>query len=183
MAMARMLNRDCPLDDPKWWVVEEGLNGRTSCREDPVEGDKNGLRQILPILESHKPLDVVAVMLGTNDLKPRYSPMPYDIARGAQKVVMAAQESKTGPGNSAPKLIMICPPPVVESPAFRHIFGDQTELSEKLEPLYRQLAKECGAMFLYAGKYVKTSSADGIHFDPAGQLALAEAMADIVREL
>ena len=183
MVMARILNRDSPVDDPAWWVVEEGQNGRTSCREDPVEGDRNGLRQLLPILESHKPLDVVAVMLGTNDLKFRFNPTPFDIAQGAQRVVIAAQESKTGPGDSAPRVIMICPPPMVESPAFRHIFGDSVELSGKLEPLYRQLAKECGAIFLNSGSFVKTSRADGLHFDPEGQLALAKAVADIVREL
>ena len=183
MAMARILNKNSPADDPAFWVVEEGQNGRTSCREDPVEGDRNGLRQLLPILESHKPLDVIVVMLGTNDLKPRFSPMPYDIARGAQRVVMAAQESKTGPDNSAPKVIMICPPPTVESPVFAHIFGNSVELSKKLSPLYNQLAKECGAVFLDAGKIVKTSSADGIHFDPNGQLALAEAVAEIIKGL
>ena len=165
-------------------MVEEGLNGRTSCREDFVEGDKNGLRQLLPILESHKPLDVVVVMLGTNDLKPRFSPMPYDIARGAQRVVIAAQESKTGPGGSAPRVIMICPPPTVQSPVFAHIFGnDSIAISQKLAPLYRQLAGECGAIFLDAGKLVTTSAADGIHFDPEGQLALAEAVAKAVADI
>jgi lysophospholipase L1-like esterase len=47
----------------RWPMALEGLNGRTSCREDMVEGDRNGLRQILPILESHRPLDMAAVML------------------------------------------------------------------------------------------------------------------------
>ena len=183
MAMAKILNRECPVDNPAWWVVEEGQNGRTSCREDFVEGDRNGLRQLLPILESHKPLDVIAVMLGTNDLKPRFSPGPYDIARGVQRVVIAAQESKTGPGNSAPKLIMICPPPTVASPVFKHIFGDCIELSKKLKALYRQLAKECGAIFLDAGEFVTSSSADGIHFDAEGHLSLAKAMAYIVKTL
>jgi len=181
--MARLLNRDSPPDDPAWWVIEEGLNGRTSCREDPVEGDKNGLRQLLPVLESHKPLDVVAVMLGTNDLKPRFSPQPYDIAQGVQRVVIAARESKTGPDEGAPKLIMICPPPTVESPAFKHIFGDSTALSRKLAPLYRELAGECGAIFFDAGSCVKTSSTDGIHFEPEGHHALAKALADIVAKL
>ena len=183
MAMALILNRGCPPGESNWQVIEEGLCGRTSCREDPVEGDRNGLRQLLPILESHKPLDIVAVMLGTNDLKPRFSPMPYDIARGAQRVAIAAQESKTGPAGSAPKVIMICPPPTVEAPAFAHIFGDSIELSKKLPPLYRQLAAECGAFFLDAGKHVSTSRADGIHFDPEGQLALAEAVAGLIANL
>jgi lysophospholipase L1-like esterase len=170
-------------EDPAWWVVEEGQNGRTTCREDPVEGDKNGLRQLLPILESHKPFDVAAVMLGTNDLKPRYSPLPYDIARGAQHVVQAIQGSQMGPGNSSPVVIMICPPATVDSPVFKHIFGNSVELSKKLPPLYRALAKECGAIYLEAGKYITSSSADGIHLDPDGHLKLAEAVAEIVKKL
>ena len=182
LAMENILNRDCPPDKKAWQVVEEGLNGRTSCREDPVEGDKNGLRQLLPILESHKPLDVVAIMLGTNDLKPRFNPSPYDIAAGAQRVAIAARDSKTGPGDEAPIIIMICPPATVESPVFRHIFGNCTEMSKKLAPLYRQLALECGAIFLDAGSCVKTSAADGIHFDPEGQLALAEAVAKVLED-
>ncbi|MCL2472715.1 MAG: SGNH/GDSL hydrolase family protein [Treponema sp.] len=183
MAMAKILNRGASPEDPGWWVVEEGLNGRTSCREDPLEGDKNGLRQLIPILESHKPFDVVAVMLGTNDLKPRFNPSPFDIAQGAQRVVVAIQESKFGPNDTAPKVIMICPPPTVESPAFKHIFGDSIALSKKLKPFYRELAKECGAIFLDAGKFVTTSEADGIHFEKEGHLALAEAVANIVKNL
>ncbi|MDR2768175.1 MAG: hypothetical protein LBB82_07615, partial [Treponema sp.] len=58
----------------RFWVVEEGLNGRTSCLEDPIEGDRNGLRQLVPILRSHRPLDMVILMLGTNDLKNRFYP-------------------------------------------------------------------------------------------------------------
>jgi lysophospholipase L1-like esterase len=164
-------------------VIEEGLNGRTTCREDPVEGDKNGLRQLIPILESHKPLDVVAVMLGTNDLKVRYSPMPYDIARGAQRVVIAAQGSGTGPDNSPPRVLMICPPPTVDSPGFKHLFGDSVELSKKLSPLYRQLARECGVLCLDAGKVIQTSAADGIHLEPEDHRKLAAAVAEILRNL
>ena len=184
MAMAHILNQGCPADNPAWWVVEEGLCGRTSCREDPVEGDKNGLRQLLPILESHDPLDVIAVMLGTNDLKPRFNPTPYDIASGVQRVVIAAQESKTGPDCSAPKVIMICPPPIVDSPVFRDIFGDQCiEISKKLPDYYQMLANECGALFLNAGKYFLSSKADGIHLDPESHLVLANAVAAIVKDL
>ena len=183
MAMAGILNQGCAADNPAWWVVEEGLCGRTSCREDPVEGDKNGLRQLLPILESHDPIDVIAVMLGTNDLKPRFNPTPYDIAAGVQRVVIAAQESKTGPNSSAPKVIMICPPPIVDSPVFRDIFEGSVELSKKLSPFYSMFAKECGAIFLDAGQYFLSSNADGIHLDPESHLALAEAVAAIVKDL
>jgi lysophospholipase L1-like esterase len=180
MVLKDILNQGAP-DDPLWWVIEEGQNGRTSCREDPVEGDRNGMRQLIPILESHKPLDAVAVMLGTNDLKPRFSPTAYDIARGVQRLVIAIQNSQTGPGNSAPEVIMICPPPTLDAPPFKHVFGSEhIELSKKLPPLYRALAAECGAIFLDAGKRITTSTADGIHLESEDHRKLAQAVAEIV---
>ncbi len=122
-------------------------------------------------------------MLGTNDLKPRFCATAYDIARGVQQLVKAAQNSETGPDGGAPKIIMICPPATVESPAFKHLFGDSIELSKKLPPLYRAMALECGAIFLDAGKYIKTSAADGIHLDPEDHRKLAEAVAEIIAAL
>ncbi|MDR2518488.1 MAG: SGNH/GDSL hydrolase family protein [Spirochaetaceae bacterium] len=182
-ALERLLNAGAPPEDPRFWVVEEGLNGRTSCREDPVEGDRNGLRQVTAVLESHKPLDMVAVMLGTNDLKPRYSPMPYDIAYGVQRVVRAIFDSRAGPQEKSPWVLMVCPPPTADSPGFKHLFGDSVGLSKKLAPLYRQLAKEIGAAFLDAGTVVTSSAQDGIHFEPEEHLKLARAVADIITAL
>ena len=180
MVLWSILNENAPPEDPVWWVVEEGQNGRTSCREDPVEGDRNGLRQLLPILESHKPIDIVAVMLGTNDLKPRFNPTAYDIARGVQRVAKAVQNSETGPGGIAPRVLVICPPATVESPALKRLFGNSTALSQELSPLYRQFAGECGAAFLDAGKHIKSSPTDGIHLDAEEHRKLAEAVANAV---
>jgi lysophospholipase L1-like esterase len=183
MVLARILNEGRDPGDPAWWVAEEGQNGRTSCREDPVEGDKNGLRQLLPILESHSPVDVAAVMLGTNDLKIRFNPTAFDIAQGAARVAQAIRDSRTGPGNSSPQVILICPPVTVESPVFKHLFGNSVELSKKLPPLYRRLAAEYGVHYLEAGKFTESSAADGIHLDPQGHLKLAQAVADLIKTL
>jgi lysophospholipase L1-like esterase len=184
MALGWILNEGCESGDPAWWIVEEGLGGRTSCREDPVEGDKNGLRQLLPILESHKPVDVAVVMLGTNDLKTRFSPLPYDVAWGAGRVAQAIRDSRMGPGNSSPQVILVCPPAIVESPVFKHIFGDSAaELSKKLPPLYQIAAKECGALYLEAGKFIESSAADGIHLEAEGHLKLAQALAELIKTL
>jgi lysophospholipase L1-like esterase len=183
MVLKALLNQNASPEGPEWWVVEEGQNGRTTCREDPVEGDRNGLRQLIPILESHKPLNIVVVMLGTNDLKLRFRPTAHDIALGAQRVIKAVQISETGPGGSAPKTIMICPPATVESPVFKHIFGDSVEFSKKLPPFYRAMAFECGAVFLEAGKYIKSSATDGIHLDPEDHRKLAEAVAETIKNL
>jgi lysophospholipase L1-like esterase len=172
-----------PGRDP-YWVVEEGLNGRTTCREDPIEGDRNGLRQLIPILRSHRPLDLVIFMLGTNDLTHRFNPSLYDLAHGAQLVAMAILASETGPENGPPKVLMVCPPPVVSSPAFSQILAaDAVELSQKLSPHYRACAKERGAAFFDAGNVVRSSPVDGLHWEAEEHRKFAEAMAKEVRAL
>jgi lysophospholipase L1-like esterase len=183
MVLCSILNANAPADDPQWWVVEEGQNGRTSCREDMVGGDRNGLRHLVPILESHQPIDIVAIMLGTNDLKPRFSSTPYDIARGVQQVAKAAQKSETGPGGAAPRVLIICPPATVDSPGPNHVFGDTAELSRKLPPMYRAMAFECGAAFLDAGRHIKSSAIDGVHLEADEHRKLAEAVAVAIAEM
>jgi lysophospholipase L1-like esterase len=62
-----------------YWVVEEGLNGRTTVRDDPIEGaHKNGRTYLPACLEFHKPIDLVLIMLGTNDLKARFAASASD---------------------------------------------------------------------------------------------------------
>jgi lysophospholipase L1-like esterase len=184
MVLWRLLNRGAALfpdpEDPPWWVIEEGLCGRTSCREDPVEGDRNGLRQLLPILESHKPLDWVVVMLGTNDFKQRFSPGAFDVAAGIQRVINAARDSRCGPGDGPPQVLMICPPPLAASGRFAHLFGDAVAISTKLAPYCRVMAKESGVFFLDAGGVIQSSPADGVHLEAEEHRKLAEAVAAII---
>ena len=74
-------------------VIEEGLNGRTTVWDDPIEGFKNGKTYLIPCLETHKPLDLVIIMLGTNDLKKRFSLSAYDIAQGAGVLIDVVYKS------------------------------------------------------------------------------------------
>ena len=167
-----------------YWVVEEGLNGRTTCLEDPIEGGRNGLRQLIPILRSHRPLDLVIVMLGTNDLKHRFNPSLYDVSYGAQLVAKAALASETGPEDRAPQVLMVCPPPLVDAPAFRQILAkDAVEISGKFSPYYRACARECGAAFFDAGSIVRSSPADGIHWEAQDHQRFAEAMTEHIQTL
>jgi lysophospholipase L1-like esterase len=64
-------------------VIEEGLNGRTTVWDDPLEDYRNGKETLIPCLLSNAPLDLVALMLGSNDLKSRFNASAFDIARGA----------------------------------------------------------------------------------------------------
>jgi lysophospholipase L1-like esterase len=106
-----------------YWVIEEGLNGRTTVWADPVEGEyKSGKSYLTACLESHAPLDLVTILLGTNDLKHRFGLSAWDIAACAGVLVQIVQSSAFGPNGSAPRVLLICPPPVTKLTLFAGLF-------------------------------------------------------------
>ena len=93
-------------------VIEEGLGGRTTVWEDPIEGHKNGKEYLIPCLATHSPLDLVIIMLGTNDLKVRFSATAQDIAAGAGILVDIVYKSGTVKNPKTPKVLLLVPPPL-----------------------------------------------------------------------
>ena len=167
-------------------VIVEGLNGRTTVWDDPIEGvgnSKNGLAYLVPCLESHMPLDLVIVMLGTNDLKVRYSVSAYDIANSAGRLVGAVQASQAGRAGRAPEVLLIAPPPLSVLTDFAPIFIGGPEKSLQFAEQYRRVAAERGCHYLNAGEHLVSSEADGVHFDPEGHRALGLAVAEAVRKI
>jgi lysophospholipase L1-like esterase len=78
-------------------VISEGLPGRTTVHDDLVEGGKRSGLEVLPaILPSHAPLDLMLLMLGTNDLKPRFSVTAAEIARSIERLVVEARNIMPG---------------------------------------------------------------------------------------
>jgi lysophospholipase L1-like esterase len=171
-----------------WTIIAEGLPARTTVHPDPVEGLwLDGSAYLLPCLRSHRPLDVVAIMLGTNDLKARFGVSPADIAGGVGRLLKLARESESGPKGAAPKMLVICPPAILrefgERPDFVEKFAGGYEKSLRLAPHYSAIAAEYGAAFLNAGEHVTTSAFDGIHLDADAHTALGHAVADKLRTL
>jgi lysophospholipase L1-like esterase len=164
-------------------VIEEGQNGRTTVWDDPVEQHKNGLTYLLPCLESHAPLDLVVLMLGTNDLKIRYSVSPMDIGWSVRNLVDAIQKSAFGPAETAPQVLLIAPPPLARLSEYADLFIGGVEKSRALGMRYAEVAKEKGCAFLDAGKVVRASDLDGIHFEAAEHRKLGEAVAREVKRL
>lgn len=165
-------------------VIEEGHPGRTTVHPDPIEGvHKNGFAVLPAILESHRPLDLVIVMLGTNDLKMRFSVPAEDIARSLEKLVLTIRAAECGPGLGEPKLMLVAPPPVEERGWLGTMFAGGAEKSQGLARLYRALAEAHGAAFLDAGQVIAVDPTDGIHFDAEAHRALGDAMAEAVGPL
>jgi lysophospholipase L1-like esterase len=167
---------------PGWRLVEEGLPGRTTVFDDPVEGEnRNGRRSFAVCLESHRPIDAVVVMLGTNDLKARFSAPASDIARGASILLeIARTHPKLQP---APALLLVCPPPILETGFLGAMFEGGTRKSTLLAPLYAAVAERNGARFLDAGTLVESSPVDGIHFGAPEHRKLGEAIARELRDM
>ncbi len=163
-----------------YYVIEEGCNGRTTVWDDPVEQDKNGKTYLSPCLVSHKPIDLVILMLGTNDLKQRYSVPPSDIARSIGVLVKIILHSETGRDGSSPGVLVIAPPRLGKLNDFTEMFSGGVEKSQNLAGYYKKITDELGVPLLDANSVVTTSDIDGIHWEKAEHTKFARALADLI---
>jgi lysophospholipase L1-like esterase len=167
---------------PEWEVIAEGHPGRTTVHDDPIEGaHRNGLAVLPAILESHRPVDVVLLMLGTNDLKERFSVNAGDIALALERLVRVIRVSGAGPDGAAPGVLLVAPPPIVETGCLAGMFAGGAAKSRALADEIAAAAARAGVPFLDAGRVVKVSAIDGIHYDAEANPALAEAFAAAIR--
>jgi lysophospholipase L1-like esterase len=164
---------------PEWLVIEEGLPGRTTVHDDPVEGaERNGRSYLLPCLRSHRPLDVVVIMLGTNDLKARFNSSAFDIAEGVGALVAIVKAAGAGRNEGVPEIIVVAPPPILKRlPNHADMFAGGHEKSLDLSKHYRAMAKREGVRFVDAGAVIKSSKVDGFHLAPEAQATLGRALA------
>ncbi len=181
-AMANLLGGD-------YDVIEEGFCGRTCLIDDPVEGGfKSGANYLPPCLMSHSPLDLVILMLGTNDTKQRFGLNAFTIAQGAGELVKIAIRYGLDVQDRPAKVLLVSPiwvgDNLMDCPGMAPIFGEQAiAVSKGLAAEYRKIALLHKVEFLDAARFAKPSRLDAIHMDAADQLALARAMADKVREI
>ncbi len=170
-----------------WQVIEEGQNGRAAVHEDRTAlASRCGRDYLLPCLESHHPLEVVAIMLGTNDLKACHHLPAQDIANGVGVLVQLILKSGAGPGARAPKILVICPAAIgnLESlPDLAARFVGARERSLEMPRLYAAMAKLHGVEFLNAQEYTQVSPIDGLHFTAEDHTALAKAVAAKLRSM
>ena len=167
-----------------YFVIEEGLNGRTTAWDDPLQGSyKNGMAYLIPCLASHKPVDLVILFLGTNDLKTRFSLSAAEIAHSIRVLVDLILKSGTGPNENAPLLLLIAPPLITELSNFTDEFESGKSKSLILSKYYMQVAEECNIAFLDASKVVVPSDLDGIHLDVYEHVKLGHVIAGKVKKI
>ena len=168
----------------EYHIIEEGCGGRTTVFEDQLEVDKNGRAHLLTALHSHRPLDLVILMLGTNDLKKRFSLLPVDVAVGAEELGRLVEHYDYGPF-AVPKVLMVSPIQIgdgVENSSCTGFAPEAAENSRQLARYYEQRAKAHGWLYLDAASVAQPSKRDMLHMEPEGHAALADALEKIIRD-
>ncbi len=157
---------------PAYEIIAEGQPGRTTVWPDPIEGIKCGKDYLIPCLQSHAPLDLVILLLGTNDLKARFALTATDISLGVQTLLEIILASAPHP----PDVLLIAPPRVLEFPGSWEAMRGAQEKSERLPVLYQQVAEKKGCHFLDANTIISSSLIDGFHWDEDSQINLGKAI-------
>lgn len=165
-------------------VTEEGLSGRTTSFEDPLFEGLSGVGYIHPCLKSHEFVDLLVIMLGTNDCKDRFSASAACIGLGMARLVKKAMATDCW-GSHGPNILVIAPPPIGEGMTASEVgstMGDQcVQKSQGLAQAYQEQCRLLGCHFLDAGALgCAFNKIDYMHLTRNGHATLANALAELV---
>ncbi len=159
-------------------VIDEGLPGRTTVHDDIIEGGaRNGLTVLPAVLHSHKPIDLMLLMLGTNDLKIRFSVSAWEIARSVERLAMTARAEGV-----VSDIVLIAPAPVRETGALREVFDGAEARQKGVEEYMQAAAERLGVGFVRAGDHVTVSDQDGVHWSPQAHRSFGAALAPMIAD-
>lgn len=166
-------------------VVTEGLNARTTVWEDPIEGDRCGKRHLYPLMDTHAPLDLVIIFLGSNDLKTRFSVTARDIGQSVGVLAQMAKE-RVSAFSHAPNVLVIAPPPLlsaIQKSMHAEAFFDGEEKSKAMAYHIKKWVENAQATYIDAGNFISSSSIDGLHLDKESHEALGKLLAEKVKNI
>jgi lysophospholipase L1-like esterase len=168
----------------RYEVIEEALGGRTTVFDAPFSPGRNGRDYLLPCLWSHEPVDLVIIMLGTNDLKAFHGVTANEIASGAGALIDLARQSLAGPGGTPPAVVLVSPVPLDEPTDRSEVWGlgAAREESRRLASAYRTVAAGKGVGYFDAGSVATVSPLDGVHLDAEAHRAIGTTLAPVVLE-
>lgn len=162
-------------------IIEEGLCGRTTVFDDELRDGRRGSVLLPVILESHQPLDVVILMLGTNDCKSHYKASANVIGRGIEKLIQQIRF------NNNMKILLISPIILGENIAKKEYdpeFNEESiQTSIGLKEVYQEIADKYNIGFLAASDVAKASVIDQEHLDEGNHKKLADAIMKKLEEL
>ncbi|SFJ18784.1 SGNH/GDSL hydrolase family protein [Aerobium aerolatum] len=170
---------------PEVQVITDGLRGRTTGFDEHLAAcDRNGVRILPTSLYTHAPLDLVILMLGSNDMKPAIAGTALAAMQGMRRLVEIVRLNATRDRTTEPPEVLIVAPPALCETAnfeFAAMFAGGIEHSKMLASLYSDLADAEGCGFFDAGSVAQTSPIDGVHLDENNTRAIGKGLEPIVR--
>lgn len=169
-------------------IIEEGLCGRTTVFDDAFTSGLNGKEMLEPILRTHHPLDLVILMLGTNDMQLQFSVNEYDIARGVEALIKIIKNPLIYSGK-IPEILVVSPVKTNKgmdnNEYFSHIFGTERciKISSELAGYIKSVADMHGVYFMNAADYAKASDLDGLHLNEENHILLSKAIENKIHEI
>ncbi|MEG1847360.1 MAG: SGNH/GDSL hydrolase family protein [Lachnospiraceae bacterium] len=168
----------------QYHVLEEGLSGRTTVFDDPLYEGLSGLSFLFPCLMTHEPVDLLILMLGTNDVKARFAANASNIAKGLERLVQKA--ITTDAWRDKPRILIITPAPIDAAYETTMVCGEMgqgcAEKSQELAPFYQEVAERLGCLYLDAGSIdgIRMHPNDYMHLDQESHRLLAKRLADLI---
>lgn len=165
--------------------IECGLNGRTTAYDDGCDGWSSGSKYLPVMLKTHDPLDLVVLMLGTNDLKARLGLTIDDVVKGMRRLVNIVHSPGMWNLRAAPRVLVVAPMHLNGETLLTSPFGDvfnarSVDLSRQLGAAFEKLCADESCCCFDAGQLGPVTSTDGVHMSPADHRRLAEMLARIL---
>ncbi len=172
--------------DGKAYVVAEGQNGRTTVFDDETTFEsRNGSVALPLLLISHQPLDLVIIMLGTNDIKFAARCRAFDASMGMERLIQIVRNANYIKGYKIPEILIMSPPFLVptEDEWFNELWGHAITESKLFAKHYARVAVEQGVHFFDAATVAVADKTDGGHLDAANTRAIGVALVPVVKKI
>lgn len=168
-----------------WDLVEAGLPGRTVATPDPNDmgAHMDGRLGLQIALQSCGPIDVMTLMLGTNDVKQAFGLTAQMIASQIEGLVETALSKDMQASHNGFKLLLIAPPPVREVGYLAGKYKGAERASNALPALLETLAQKHKIAYVNAGDFIEVSEIDGVHYSAEMHGKLADAVASALRAI
>jgi lysophospholipase L1-like esterase len=167
-------------------VIEEGQNGRTTVFDDETTFEsRNGSVALPLLLISHQPLDLVIIMLGTNDIKFAARCRAFDASMGMERLIHIVKSANYVKGFKTPEILIVSPPSLVptEDEWFNELWGHAITESKLFAKHYARVAQEMNVHFFDAGSVAVADKTDGGHLDAANTKAIGVALVPAVKKI
>ena len=173
-------------------VIEEGLAGRTTNLDElnpnSIKFSRNGLKEILTVLDTHYPIDLVIFDLGNNDAKIQFKQPTEKIVEGMQRLVQAVKSCFYGPQKTVPKILVTAPAPWQRVSGLSAMMAAQytdevVAKTKSLPVLYEKMCLQEKVAFFDVSSVVTTSQIDGVHLDEAQHYLLGVEIAKKVARI